>query len=58
MKKTDAYVRKKSQIVNKFKFIYRNRKSFRDGKTGSRPTAAAVSYCIGHRYIIFIHLVK
>lgn len=37
---------KKSQIMNTFKFMYLNRKPFRDGKTGSRPTAAAASYIV------------
>jgi len=37
--------------VSTFKFMYPNRKPFRDGKTGSRPTAAAASYILWYRYI-------
>jgi len=48
--------KKKSKIVNTFKFMYPNRKPFRDGKTGSRPTAAAAGYIIMvYRYITRIY---
>lgn len=56
MKKTRPSWKKKSQIVNTFKFMYPNWKPFRDGKTGSRPTAAAASYIIMvYRYITRIY---